>query len=456
MKKILSLSLLLGLLFPLTTGATSFNPGNILSTTEFTDYDSMSTTRIRNFLTARGGTLGSYNNENYSGVTKSAAEIIFDAAWEFFINPKVLIVTLQKEQSLVTDSTPSQRQYDWATGYGVCDDCSTSDPAIQQYKGFGKQVYWAAKQNRRYLDLPQNYRYQVGQTYDIDGQRVTIENQATAAFYNYTPHLAGNQNFWSLYTSWFPLPHYPDGSLLRIEGQAGIWLIQNGLRKPFWSRSAFLSSYDPRRVIDVSSTELEAYEIGDPIKFSNYSLLKTPAGHVFLLVDGSLKQINSPETFRRLGFNPEEILEVTEQEIASYPRGPKITLNSIHPAGALLQATNTGGIFYVENGVKHAIWSQEILRSQYKNRPIISARPDELETYELGEPVKFKDGEIVTSPSSRSVYVISNGEKRPIDSLETFQQLGYQWENLIRTTDDALRIHPTGELVTVATEEQIE
>ena len=50
---------------------------------------------------------------------ESAAHIIWRAAQDYSINPQVLIVLLEKEQSLVTDPWPNHRQYAKATGFAV-------------------------------------------------------------------------------------------------------------------------------------------------------------------------------------------------------------------------------------------------------------------------------------------------------------------------------------------------
>jgi len=136
---------LLGVLaIPLLARAQSnFNPNFIISDTETQDC-SWTRTDVAQFLNARGSWLRTYVGPDASGTAKSAADIIFESAQNYQINPKFLLVTLQKEQSLVTDNAPSQRQLDWAMGYGVCDSCSTDDPALDKYRGFGKQVDNAA------------------------------------------------------------------------------------------------------------------------------------------------------------------------------------------------------------------------------------------------------------------------------------------------------------------------
>jgi hypothetical protein len=56
----------------------------------------------------------------------SAAQVIHAIATACGINPRVLIVTLQKEQGLVTSTKPTEYMYRAAMGFG----CPDSDPAI--------------------------------------------------------------------------------------------------------------------------------------------------------------------------------------------------------------------------------------------------------------------------------------------------------------------------------------
>lgn len=155
---------------------------------------------------------------------KSSAQIIWDAAQAYRINPQVLLVTLQKEQSLITDDWPWENQYDWALGYGCPDTAACS----QSYRGFFRQVDHAAWQMRYYLDHPYAYNYWVGNYYvqynpnaNCGGRVINIRNAATAALYIYTPYQPnqaaldnlngtgndcsayGNRNFWRFFNNWF-------------------------------------------------------------------------------------------------------------------------------------------------------------------------------------------------------------------------------------------------------------
>jgi hypothetical protein len=172
---------------------------------------------------SRGSEVGLCNA--YQGGSKSSAQIIYDIAQSCGINPRVLVVLLEKEQSLVTDDWPWDTQYRSATGYG----CPDTAPCDAEYYGFFNQVYSAARQFKRYARDSSLFSYrpyrnnyiQYNPNASCGGSQVDIQNQATAGLYNYTPYqpnasaLAnlygsgdscgayGNRNYWRIYNDWF-------------------------------------------------------------------------------------------------------------------------------------------------------------------------------------------------------------------------------------------------------------
>lgn len=421
-----------------------FNPNFIISDSELTDYDSMHMGQIQSFLDSKNSYLADYVEPN---IRITSAQAIYDAARLHKINPKYILVLLQKEQSLVEDGSPSQDQLDWATGYGICDSCKKTDDKVQKYKGFTNQVDWGAGGTRFYFDNPNLFTYQTNQTYTIDDTSVTIANDATRALYTYTPHLHGNQNFFNIWQDWFSIS-YLDGSLLQDSEDGGIYLIRDGNKHPFLSKTAFLSRYPSfDRVIPVSPADLESYPLGASIQYPNYSLLQVPTGGIYLLDDDTLRPIASKEAFRLLGFNPEEVTPVESNDIFYYKIGQPITEQSAYPTGALLQDNTTGGVYFVQDGQKQPILAREFIDLYYSDKKIVAVTPGELGNYATTEPVELRDGELVTSPGDPAVYVIANGQKRAFASAEAFEGLGYKWENITTLPQKILDLHDTGELI---------
>ena len=422
----------------------------------------MTREQIRDFVVNQGGTLGTYIDP-VRGMP--AYWIVWEVAQEFQINPKFVLAMLQKEQSLVTDDAPSDNQYNWAVGYscygGIC---------LEKYKGFGAQLRAMANKfmNDYLVDLnilgkhQKNFycsftKWCVGVAKETqDEQLITPENRVTAALYTYNPYRGGtlmdgykigaNYNFWKIWNDWFAKEAFrPNGSLLKAKGSDKVYLLQNGQKRAFASWSSFITRHDPSKIVEVEPAELEGYEAGSEIKFPQYSLLSNSSGDIYLLVDDSLRRIDSMEVFRTLGFNPEEVEQAVDADLAGLAVGQPITLKSAYPTGALIQDASTGGVYYVHFGIKYPIISPEILKNNYPNQTILSAHGDELEKYPKGEAVKFKDGSLIKSKDSDVVYVVSDGKKLPIADEKSFLSRGYKWTDIITTSQRAVDLHAGGE-----------
>lgn len=239
--------------------------GNIMSDAVFTNNSSMSVSQIQDFLNSKVpvcDTNGVQNSEmnnvgvpdyngngsiqrwewgkaKYNQTTfpclkdvrvadgRTAAQVIYDVAQEFVINPQALIVLLQKEQGLVTDTWPTSTQYRSATGYG----CPDTAPCNSDYYWLDNQLEWSGRMFRAIMnDSPSWYTpKETGNEYmgynpnsDCGGSTIFIQNRATQALYNYTPYQPndyalnggsssgypqcgafGNRNFYTYFRSWF-------------------------------------------------------------------------------------------------------------------------------------------------------------------------------------------------------------------------------------------------------------
>ena len=436
--------------------ADNFDPNNIISDEEVLDYTAMTLDDVREFLKNKGGYLANYSCADPDGKIMTAADIIYGRAITNKVNPKFLIALLQKEQSLIEDADPAQNQLDWATGYG----CPDGDSCNSRWQGFWKQINSASLQFRDYMDNPHLYTYKAGGSYSFTNPYsttikepivVTIANRATAALYNYTPHVYnGNYNFYKIWQRYFT-KNYLGGSLLQAQGEAGVWLIQNGKKRPFISRGALTSRFDIKKIISVNKSDLDKYETGSPIKFPQYSLVRSPRGTIFLLVDDKKRGFATGEAFRKMGFNPEEVIGASWEDINSYLDGTPLTATSTYPTGALLQNKNTGGVYWVFEGQKAPILDAIFLKTKFSNKKIIPVTPKELDNYASADPVLFGDGELVKSSMSSAVYVIANGKKLPITSGKVFEQLGYKWENIITISPKVLYLYAEGAPITQIT-----
>ncbi len=320
---LLALTLVLGP-FGAQPASASFNKNKLIDDSLFIDTDSMTVSDIQAFLNEQGGFLKTWRDTVdmpkpdsscivHKATNKTAAQIIWEAANDWHaqyitgcgtvnyyddnnlktISPKALLVTLQKEQSLITAtgsySTTKSAFNDpaccgnnyklaWAMGYGVPDTGGKNHTK----KGFYNQVMYAAWQLRyNYERSGGNVDWEVypdddvvgywiysgpyikgnhkrckwyidgnGDTrncsyfyfdgyYPIDGQSLYMGNRATASLYYYTPHTypgyTGNYNFVQFYEDWFGPVHLPTYKSRLIGKSIGFGI------KPGQSKEVFLA-----------------------------------------------------------------------------------------------------------------------------------------------------------------------------------------------------------------------
>ncbi len=424
-----------------------FNPNRILDDRDILEIQNSSVKQIQEFLQNKG-TLGRYRTKDIDGIEKSAAEIIWRVATTYKINPKYLMALMQKEQSLVEDPSPAQKQFDWATGFAICDSCSMSDPTLQEFKGFASQIEWAAKQHREKYLLQILSRgatiagYMPGKPTKIDGVTITPNNQATAMLYSYTPHLHGNLNLWRIWQRWFSLV-FPDGIVVRGKTSNLSYLIHFGEKRPFKSRAVAASMVDLEKIVTVEDSQLISYPTGRPIVFPNYSLVEIPNGKRYLLVDDGKRLIASQKIFRKFGFNEDEVTEVANADLDGYQDGPDITVATLYPTG-LLARDSSAQYWYVEDGVRQIISDKLLLKLYFKGRPAKLLSTAKLAALTIGNPYRLHDGELIKTKENGAVFVIENGSRRPIPSEEVFTELGWKWKNVLVIPSKTLEAYPIG------------
>ncbi len=448
MKRIAALAIIATFLLPpASSRAADFDPNFVITDSEATETASFDAADIGIFLGAQRSGLYGYSAPDIDGKVKSAAEIIHGAAQRNGVSPRFLLALLQREQSLITDQAPTAKQLDWAAGFGVCDSCSMDDPALAKYKGFANQLEYAAANFRYFMDNGarlSGFR-RVGVPALIDGVTVVPATSATANLYNYTPHLHAQRNFWLVWQKYF-VRHYPSGSLVTAAPEIpGTWLIRYGERRLISSPAVLASRFDPGKVLAVEANDLLAYPAGKPIKFANYSLLRSPGGTVYLIVGEERRGFSSATVFRKLGFSASEVDDASWEDLNAYAEGAPLTLSSAYPTGALLQDPATGGVYFVQNGVKNPLYGKELLDLYFKNRKIKKSTAQELASFSLGDPVKLADGELVKAAKESAIYVISEGKRLPIVSGEEFEKQGWKWENVRTVSDKVLGLTPLGE-----------
>ena len=282
MKKTIAIFLIFNSIFfyPILTTAqefnSAFNPNLIIPDAAFTDSNTFGgADGIQKFLESKGSILANTDPnfllklneptnptlkkalddpEYFLDRARSAAELIWDASQSSGLNPQVLLVTLNKEQGLITGS-PSQGRLQQALNHAMGFACPDDGGCGNLFPGFYYQLFGNIDTaGNRYLgaarSLVKSFNTPTGRGPQINGkpsqvgdtilinntlggydgiqprQSVTLANRATAALYRYTPHVFnGNYNFWKFFIAWFK---YPNGTLARLLNDTNVYVLLNG------------------------------------------------------------------------------------------------------------------------------------------------------------------------------------------------------------------------------------
>ncbi len=424
---------------------TLWDPGNIISDQQFFDGEAMSASQIQSFLNARVPTCNTEwssgpsdpivclkdfrqttidrsadaycPNAYVGGSNETAATIISKVARACNISPKVILVTLQKEQGLVTHTWPSAYRYDIAMGYG-CPDTGTG--CIDEYYGFQNQVWRAARQFQRYRLLPTSYNYRAGVTNRIGyhpnagcgTQSVYIQNSATAALYNYTPYVPnaaalaaipgtgnscssyGNRNFFMYYWEWFGSPT-TSKSFLRTLEDPTVYIVSGSNKYPIPDYATYLRMSKLGGLAYVSQAYLDAYTTAQPVGRN----FKSSNGTIALLDGGSLYPYPTCQSMVDFGSScaTDQYVPLTDAQFAAFGQGATLT-NIVQ--------TTTAGKYYVKDGAK-----SEILDSQSQTAANITGETVKLTEVALSDvdyaPPAIRDGVLIRNRDDGS-YVLTN------------------------------------------------
>jgi len=464
----------------------AFNPNLLISDSAFSDTKSfVGPEGIQKFLESKGSVLAKTSQDfllmlkepqssslkealedphpNASKL-RTAAEIIWDAGQSSGLNPQVILVTLNKEQSLITGQISSdrlQRALDFSLGFGCPDGGGCGDV----YKGFYHQLFGgldesgsrylgAAKSLMRSFNTPggrgplyNGAPAKVGDTIVLANtlggytgvqaqQSVTIGNLATAALYRYTPHVFnGNYNFYRFFKEWFS---YPNGTLFKVRNDKNLYVIQDGsifTVPPLVAKLRGLSSSSAKTI---SSRELKSYLQGGTYGPADNTIISVD-GKLFVFL-GNVMHPASSFVIAQRKLDPASAITVTELEANVFTRGSVLT----PPDGSVLRGQKNFAVYLVENGTLKLF--TPLTFSQRNAAKIMQIIPDaELDTYPKDGLVAPLSGTIMKTSISPTVYLLENGIKYGL-TAQLFANRGLAFKNIVVISPEEMAAFPNGGL----------
>lgn len=478
------ISVLLLMSFPLSVLAQvdpNFNPNKLIEDKIFADIETFGGAEgIQKFLEVKNSVLANVNPGFLAmlkepdaillkqglddprpnlGRLRTAAELIWDVSRQSGLNPQVIIVTLQKEQGLISNHQNEpleklQKVLDKAMGF----DCPDEGGCGNLFPGFYYQLFGNFDSaGNRYLgaakSLMKSYSYpegrgplldgssaKVGQTIVLENtpssvynpppeQAVTLLNRATAALYRYTPHVFnGNYNFWRFFQEWF---RYPNGTLFAVTGEINTYIVQNGTKQLVPDFVARARSLNLSAKISVSPTEFESYptdKVYGPADNTVVRMENDPKLFVFI---SSVKHPVSEFVLKQRALNTNNILSITQAESALFELGSVLPPSE----GTIIRGQADPAIYLVENSRLKLFSAFTFTQRKILSKQVMLIPDSEIASYEKQGFVPPLDKTLIKAADSNTVYLVEQGLKHPL-SAELFKNRGFSFKQVVLLTKD--------------------
>jgi len=162
---------------------------------------------------------------------------------------------------------------------------------------------------------------------------------------------------------------FPDASLFKIADN--FYLLKNGELQKFIGPESFLSQYRPEQALEKNSSFLDTYPLSENfIGFSDGSLISY-ADSVYVISDGKYFPIDSTITFAAAGYNWNDVIPATGDELSIYKKARLFTLKDAHPNGTVFSTTEDGKFYMINNGEKNPLPTEKIAFSWLRKIPVV-------------------------------------------------------------------------------------
>ena len=187
------------------------------------------------------------------------------------------------------------------------------------------------------------------------------------------------------------------------------------------------------------------YADGGSIGFKDGSLLKNN-GNFYIVSEGKLRKFTNSNVLSSLDYWQENFKEVSADDLKYNSLGEEIRKNNEYPDSALFRIDDN--YYILENQSLKKFVSDEAFLSGYNDSQAVKKDIGFLNNYPLSEDLAgFANGTIIAYDIS--AYIVSGTEILPINNTLTFENKGFNWEDVIRVGSDEIANYKKGKLFTI-------
>ena len=146
--------------------------------------------------------------------------------------------------------------------------------------------------------------------------------------------------------------------------------LKDGTLYKFVSEKAYLSNYDSGQAVTKDENFLKNYPLSEEfLGFRDGTLLSSDIS-VFVVSGNKIWPINNPTTFESNGWNWNDVISASGEEIGIYEKEKLFTLKTPQPNGTLFFDKDSGKYYLIADGKKHELAGRDVIDFYSKNKPL--------------------------------------------------------------------------------------
>ncbi len=243
-----------------------------------------------------------------------------------------------------------------------------------------------------------------------------------------------------------------NGVLIKEAASDKVYLIENGEKRHIITPlAASTNGLSLAHVYEVGSVEISALNTGAPINIKEGTILKSSNSPSVYIIDETTsgyerRFIPSASVMSTFGLKFDQVQIISQDLLSAYTAGPTLQSSSLVPDGRLVKTADVPTVFLIENGEKRRVTSIEVFNSHYYASNYVGViSSQKLADSVLGNSLYFRTGTLVKTSSSDSVYVIDVAgttlQKRLITSPDAFNASGFRSELINTISQEAMSIY---------------
>jgi len=237
---------------------------------------------------------------------------------------------------------------------------------------------------------------------------------------------------------------YPSGTIFKLAGNPTVYIKEGVVARPITDWTVLKNQVPSSRTI-ITVPETLTFTSGDVMGLRSGTLVKSSTEPIiYLIINNQKRPFSSEAEFRSLSYSYSNVYTINDPNLLASI--PTTTAEFSRPFGTVLKYASSPAIFFL-NSLKEKRLYPSMTIFKFWNESLSSViTVPETEVYPDGPIAELPDGMLVKG-STNTVYLTFDQRLRPFTQSDTFLNLGYSFEDIVKVPDSDLALHEQGDAI---------